>query len=137
MELLPSLATTVPLAAVLIGGALGYVSGRLLETRKQLALQKAQAYADYLNALGTAAINPGAAANGRAVDAKTRICVYGSPGVLQALAAFERAGARAIGEAGQSAVTQLVREMRTDMGISGSQVDEGDLQTVLFGLEHR
>lgn len=135
MQLLPRLATVVPLAAVLIGAALGYASARLLEARKQLTLQKGQAYADYLKALAIAATDRWEAAVGQAADAKTRICIYGSPSVVRALSAFERAGAKVIGEAGRGAVAQLVMAMRTDVGVSRAQVDEGDLHMVLFGPE--
>jgi membrane protein DedA with SNARE-associated domain len=47
MSVWPSLTVIVPLLGALVAAALGYVSGRLLETRKQLILQKGQAYADY------------------------------------------------------------------------------------------
>jgi hypothetical protein len=43
-----SLTAIIPIIGALIAGSLGYLSGRLLETRKQLNLQKGQAYADYL-----------------------------------------------------------------------------------------
>jgi hypothetical protein len=134
MQLLTGLSTAIPLAAVLIGAALGYVSGRLLETRKQLTLQKGQAYADYLKALAMAATDrKSTSAVGLAADAKTRVCIYGSPAVVRALAGFEQAGARVAGETGQAAVAQLVKTMRADMGVSGAKIEEGDLRMVLFG----
>jgi len=136
-QLLSGLPAAIPLAAVLIGAALGYVSGRLLEMRKQLTLEKGQAYADFLKALATAATDRKAGAVGMAADAKTRICIYGSPRVVRALSGFERAGAKAANEAGQAAVAQLVKAMRADMGVSGAQVDEADLHMVLFGSERR
>ena len=133
MQLLSSFGAAVPLVAVLIGAVLGYLSGRLLETQKQLTLKKGEAYADYLKALATAATNGPAAAVGPAADAKTRICIYGSPSVVRALSAFERTGARVVGDEGQAAVTQLVRAMRADTGVAGSRIEEDHLQMVLFG----
>jgi hypothetical protein len=136
MQLLSGLSMAIPLAAVLTGAALGYVSGRLLETRKQLTLEKGRAYADYLKALATAATDrKSTGAVGMAADAKTRICIYGSPAVVRALAGFEEAGARVEGEKGRSAVAQLVKAMRADMGVSGAVVLQADLHMVLFGPE--
>jgi hypothetical protein len=133
-QLLSGLLAAIPLAAVLIGAILGYLSGRPLETRKQLTLQEGQAYADYLKALATAATDrKTTVAVGLAADAKTRICIYGSPDVVRALSGFEQAGARVAGERGQAAVAQLVKAMRADMGVSGAQIAEGDLHMVLFG----
>jgi hypothetical protein len=137
MQMLSSLAAVVPLVAVLIGAGLGYVSGRLLETRKRLTLQKGQAYADYLKALATAATDRVAAALSLAADAKTRICIYGAPSVIQALSAFEQVGAKVSDEAGQTAVAELIRAMRKDIGVTGAQIDERDLHMVLFGPKKR
>jgi hypothetical protein len=131
------LAAVAPLAAVLIGAALGYVSGRLLEKRKQLTLQKGQAYADYLRAHATAATGRKAEAQGQAADAKTRICIYGSAGVVGALSTFERAGANGIDEAGQRAIAQLVKAMCSDTGVAGAKLDDADFHLVLFGPERR
>lgn len=129
------ISASVPIIAVFAGAALGYVSGRLLETRKQLLLQKGQAYADYLRALATAATDPkSSTAQGLAADAKTRICIYGSPIVIRTLGQFERVGARVTGEDGRSAIAQLVKAMRADMDVRGPRIEEADLHLVLFGL---
>lgn len=137
MQLLSGLSAAAPLVAVLIGAALGYLSGRLLETRKQLTFEKGRAYADYLKALATAATDRKAVAVGMAADAKTRICIYGSPAVMRALAGFEQAGARVDGDIGRSAVAQLIKAMRADMGASAGRVYDTDLHMVLFGPERR
>lgn len=94
-------AAAIPVAGVLIGAALGYLSGRQLETRKQLTLQRGQAYADYLKALAMAAAgNDIAGAKQLAADAKARICIYGTPTVIRNLGEFDKAGARAASEPG-------------------------------------
>ncbi len=83
MQSLSALSTALPLLVVLVGGVLGYFSGRLLDNRRQLVLQKGQAYADYLKALANAATaHPTAETLTLATDAKTRICIYGSPAVI-------------------------------------------------------
>ena len=128
------LTTIAPLFAALIAGALGYISGRLLETRKQLILQKGQAYADYLNALAATATDRGStAAIAKATDAKTRICIYGSPSVIHQLSAFERAGAKIVNTESRQVIVHLLAAMRDDMGVLGKQVDQADLHNILFG----
>jgi hypothetical protein len=128
------LATVVPLLGVLVAAGLGYFFGRLLETRKLLTLQKGQAYADYLKALATAA-NPTSSRDvlALAADAKTRVCIYGSPAVIQHLGAFERAGARIESDESRAVVADLVKAMRVDMGVSERRVRQVDLHDILFG----
>jgi hypothetical protein len=83
-----------------------------------LTLQKGQAYADYLKALATAATAPkSSTAVSLATDAKTRVCIYGSPAVIKALGAFEEAGARIIDEGSRRIVANLLAAMRADIGL--------------------
>lgn len=134
----PNLTTIVPIFGALIAAALGYVSGRLLETRKQLILQKGQAYADYLKALATAATDhKSSTAIVLAADAKTRVCIYGSPQVIKELSSFERAGAKIVDAESRRVVARLLVSMRDDMGVSGKPIEETDLHYVLFGPERK
>ena len=134
MPALSQLSAAIPLLGALLVGVIGYLSGRLLETRRQLTLQKGQAYADYLKALAMSATDhKSTEAVPLAADAKTRMCIYGSPAVIAALGAFERAGARIVDEGSQRIVAQLLAAMRADMGLSRGRVDEADLSVVLFG----
>jgi hypothetical protein len=128
------LTTIAPLLGALVAAALGYIFGRLLETRKQLTLQKGQAYADYLKALAMAA-NQSSSKDilALAADAKTRVCIYGAPAVIQHLAAFERAGARIESDESRAVVADLVKAMRIDMGIADGRVRQTDLHDILFG----
>jgi hypothetical protein len=120
--------------AVIIGGLLGYLSGRLLEFRKQLVLQKGQAYGDYLRALATSAVLQGPRDSIlAATDAKVRICIYGSPEVAEKLALFEAAGAKIIDDAGKAAISNLVVAMRKDVGAGRIGVGAQQLQLILFG----
>lgn len=129
-----SLSAVVPLLGVLIAAALGYLSGRSLETRKQLNLQKGQAYADYLGALATAASDRKAALT-RATEAKTRICIYGSARVIEQLSSFEREGAKIESVDSRRIVAQLISLMREDMGALGGRIDDLHVHNVLFGAE--
>eukprot|EP01039_Chlorochromonas_danica_P012612 gene12612-14477_t len=137
MQPISELSTVLPLVAVIVGAAFGYVSGRQLESRKLVLLQKGQAYADYLKALATTATDrKSSAVMGLAVDAKTRVCIYGSSKVIRALGNFEEAGAYVARESGRAAIAQLIQAMRADLGERGSGVAESDLHLVLFGPEN-
>src|SRR5258708_32423801 len=129
-----ALSDLVPLFGVLVAAGLGYLFGRLLETRKQLSVQRGQAYADYLRALAATAIqNRSKDTLALAADAKTRVCIYGSSGVIQHLGAFERAGARIESDQSRAVVANLVKAMRRDMGVRGDDVPQADLHAILFG----
>jgi len=132
--MLSGLSLVTPLVGVLVAGVLGYFSGRLLETRKQLILQKGQAYADYLRALATAATDHKSTISmALAADAKTRICVYGSAGVLRQLSAFEQIGAKIESADARRIIAHLLKAMRDDVGVSRRRIEETHLHYVLFG----
>jgi hypothetical protein len=112
----------------------GYASGVLQENRKQLTLQKGQAYADYLRALAIAATgSQSKEATSLAAEAKTKICIYGCLAVIKQLSAFEQAGAKIVSDESRTIVAHMLKAMRRDMGASGSQVEEADLHYILFG----
>ena len=111
------------------------MSGRLLETRKQLNNQKAQAYADFLKALAASARQDVSEETlSLAADAKTRICIYGARSVVRQLARFERTGAQIVTNESRTAVANLIGSMRRDMGSVGGEVSEDDLHNILFGV---
>lgn len=134
MQSMAGFAAIVPLVGILIGTALGYFSGRLLETQKQLTLQKGQAYADYLKALATAATQSRSREIlSLAADAKTRICIYGSRAVIRQLGIFEKSGAKIESAESRAVVSDLIKVMRRDMGVFGDAVSQTDLHDILFG----
>src|SRR4051794_7300139 len=99
MEKLPALLTTLlPVLGVIIGASLQYFFSKSGEKRKQLEALKTQAYVDYLRSVAQVAQLERGASSKRAealaasADAKTRICIYGSAKVIDALASFEKAG---------------------------------------------
>ena len=128
----------LPLVGVALGAGLQFVLGRSLETDRQLMVQKGQAYADYFKAVALAATKGRVAeANGLAADAKTRICIYGSPSVVKRLAEFERSGAIIESEESQVAIAELLREMRADMTRGAPQLDQEALRWALFERSRR
>lgn len=134
MAIEPVLLTASSLAGVALGAGLQYLVGRDLETRKQLALQRSQSYIDYFKAVALAA------RDGRtkeilsaAADAKTRICIYGSPTVIDHLHEFEASGASTSSPRGKEAIVALLRAMRSDIGKASQSVSNHTLEGILLG----
>jgi len=123
---------------LIIGAALQYMFTRHLDYQRHHRNLRTIAYTDYLKAISDSAHvvqrqSPEAREIvAKAADAKTRICLYGSKGVVTALAEFERTGAAMKTDAQVSAFSNLVSEMREDSGVK-IQAPINDLQTILFG----
>src|SRR6266404_2056543 len=105
----------LPLLGVVIGATMQYWLSRSAESRKQLQLLQSQSYVDYLRAV-TKAAHAGShdavmSANAEAADAKARLAVYGTSGVIAALARFEDAGAVLDNPRTTAAFVALVGEM--------------------------
>lgn len=124
----------LPLAGVLIGAGLQYLSSTSLERGKHLSSLKAAAYADYFRAVSSLATQgrSGAAVSALA-DAKSRMCLYGSPRVLARLAQLERHGANLASPDARTAILDVVSEARKDTTSSGASVADADLSLILFG----
>ncbi len=134
MLALTGLNTVAPLVGLVAGAALQYIFGRTLEARKQLALQRGQAYADYFRSMSASAtLGVTKETLSLATDAKTRICIYGSPNVVRRLADFERAGAVVAPGEGHAAVIGLLKAMRKDVGVDGAPIGDDDLRHAVFG----
>jgi hypothetical protein len=121
-----------PLLGVVLGATMTYLFARSAESRKQLQLLQSQCYVDYLRAV-TKAAHAGShdavmSANVEAADAKARLAVYGTSGVIAALARFEEAGAVIDNPRTRAAFVALVGAMREKQG--KAQAD--DLSLVLF-----
>src|SRR5438105_2546273 len=89
--------TIFALIGITVGAVLTFFLTRRQESEKHRRLMVTQAYADYLCGVAeSASLNlesNEAQINAQIADAKARICLYGSPEVVSALAAFEKAGA--------------------------------------------
>ena len=119
---------------VIVGSSIQYLAGRTLETRKQLGQQRAQAYADYFQAVAVIATKGRSAeALTRAIDAKTRICMYGSAKAISMLSEFEQNGATAATNEGRVVLARLMREVRRDLTSSAADIRGDELADVLFG----
>ena len=124
----------LPLAGVLIGAGLQYLSSTSLERRKHLSSLRAAAYADYFRAVSSLATEGrSSAAVSALADAKSRICLYGSPSVLTRLAQLERNGANLASPEARTAILYVVAEARKDTTFNGASVADADLSVILFG----
>ncbi len=134
MEAQSLLLPLVSLGGVIVGGGLQFLSGRSLESRKQLALQRSQSYVDYFKAVSLLAHGQGnKEALSLAADAKTRICLYGSRDVIEHLRRFDDAGATINSPEAQTVIIGLLKAMRQDVGKDNQAPDAEALRRVLFG----
>ncbi|MFN5083730.1 MAG: hypothetical protein ACK5WW_10665 [Brevundimonas sp.] len=126
----------LPLLGVCIGAALQFLASKTLERSKHLTGQRASAYADYFQAVSDLAVT---GRNEKAVtalaNAKSRICLYGSPRVIACLGRLERHGASLSSPDARRAVLELVGEARRETAPSLRSVRTDDLRLVLFGPE--
>jgi hypothetical protein len=127
------LLAVLPLAGVVIGAALQFWISRTTERDKQIDSLRSQAYVDYLRAVAASAHLRSDEdlrdADRDAADAKSRIAVYGSAPVINALARFEEAGAIIRPGPPSRAFVALVMSMRCTAQV----VAERELEVVLLG----
>ncbi|WP_304180209.1 hypothetical protein [Phenylobacterium aquaticum] len=133
MQVSGFLSGLIPVVTLLIGAGLQFLSTHSLDSGKQLRLERGQAYADYFRALSISAVKgKSLEAQTLATDAKTRICVYGSPAVVNRLADFERLGAMVGGAESRTAIAELLKAMRRDMDGRARSLDTAALDRVIF-----
>ncbi|ACD90801.1 conserved hypothetical protein [Chlorobium limicola DSM 245] len=126
------------LIGVAIGAGLQFLISRSFETRKHMVTLRTQAYIDYISCV---AESGNQRANdkqffeilSKAADAKTRIAIYGSSAVLQALAQFEKG--KPVIDSAESAnrFLNLVSVMRSENINKNDLINTDDLKLVLFG----
>ena len=138
------LPAVLALAGVVVGAclqaSLAFLFGRRAEAIKVALAARVTAYADFTRSVSgiAEAQQAGDAAAQRIastmlMDAKTRIALYGSPGVVHALAQFWRAGARLSTPAQLAAFTGLVAAMRADSVTVHQGARDDDLAMILLG----
>lgn len=133
-----SVTAILSLTGVLLGAGLQYYFGRALEGRKQLALQRSQAYVDYFRALAGTAQHGGTKDNlAQAADAKVRVCIYGSPEVIRRLSAFEATGAAINSPESAKLILGLLSAMRKDTGMSDDGIGQPDFHNIVLGPKFR
>jgi len=134
-----ALTALLPVLGVVIGASLQFFFSRFGERRKQLEILRSQAYVDYLRSVAQIAQIDRADHKKRveflaaAADAKTRICVYGSAKVVDALAAFEKGGPALDSSDSLARFLVMCNEMRQQSFGTSEFVQAENLAMVLFG----
>jgi hypothetical protein len=117
---------------IAVGAGLQYLFTSFLEERKHRRSLQTAAYSDYIRAVAQAAhmnLNSDEAElRSRLADAKTRICLYGSPEVVTRLAEFENQGGVIGNDVQREAFMSVILTMR-----GKSQLQASQLELVLLG----
>ncbi len=136
------IAPLLSLLGVMAGASLQYYFSRSTEARKQLMMSRTTAYVDFIRATAGIALYQ---RRGNAekedenialmTDAKTRIAVYGSKPVVEALAAFWRGGAALNSPERLHAFVVVCQRMREDSTAKEEPVLDKELSQLLFGAD--
>ncbi len=130
------------LAGIAIGASLtSFFARRTNETKHYLELGT-QAYVDFMKSTAALAIaqkNKNVEkefdATAQLADAKARICIYGSAGVIKDLAAFWRNGAQLDSPERYSAFVRLAQAMRKSGIMMKQPVPNADIAQLLVGSD--
>lgn len=132
----------IGLLGVVVGIALQFFFTARMERTRHLRDLRTTAYADYLRAVAENAhrqvlLDVGEVGQilARAAEAKSRICVFGTKPVLNALRAFEEGGAALASAEGMNNFARLMRTMRQDVAGRRGALPDGLLDPILFGSE--
>jgi len=141
--------TNVGTYIAIVGSLLGVIVGAFLQSHflrrnqkdTRIAEWRNTAYSDFLNTVAQVAT---AQRHGkrdavleqlaRLSDAKSRICVYGDPAVIRAIAEFWGKGAPLQTEGEILAYTKVCLEIRKSVGVS-SALRSPDISQLLFNID--
>lgn len=137
--------TALTFVAAGLGAIIGALLARRNEQFKHVQELRAAAYADFLRGFAKAcrAQLDGSGDSRREeelegrmllADSRSRIAIYGSPGVLRSLAKFTNHGTQTETPEGMRSFAELCSLMRGHDGAK-SVVSVDDIETVLFGVE--
>jgi len=108
---------------LITGAILQYYFTRHLENQRHYRVLRTQAYMDYLKCVCEQAqlivqnkSNDNKEIFARTVDAKARICLYGTKNTIEAFSKFEKLGATLNTPERRRAFCNMVSNMRTDSG---------------------
>jgi len=121
---------------VIVGALLQYLFTRHLENHRHLREIKTKLYTDYMLTISENANSKqrDSSLKVRMADAKSRVCLYASPEVIDAFAKFDSLGSSLKSKEQRTAFIDIVRLMRIDSGIKGS-IKTSSIQRVLLGNE--
>ncbi|HBM86935.1 MAG: hypothetical protein P1U69_13650 [Parvibaculaceae bacterium] len=134
--MLPYLNVVLPIATLIAGAVMQHWLSKSNQKSQEATLRQQQAYVDYLAASVGAKYqsnSPKKDSLAALIDAKLRVSVYGSKGVIEKLASFEKGGARLDNDTSIANYLKLVVEMRKTTNVDPSGGSTLDLETILFG----
>ena len=144
MDTISSLVIAIlPIMGVIIGASLQYVFSKSSESRRHLATLRTQSYIDYLRCVAEikkiGRNNPKVRKEilAKAADAKTRMSVYGSLTVIEALASFEKAGAVIDSPHAEELFLALCNAIRQESIGKSEKIEFEALKLILFGPEDK
>jgi hypothetical protein len=136
-----------PILGILIGATLNYLFTKFLEDKKHRQNLRTQAYIDYMKCVCESAQSPGNYLPKEIrdiriglVDAKSRICLYGSRETIRTFSIFENYEAKLSSAEGKTAYVDMIVSMRRD---SGNLLDiftktqSKEIELVLLGKPER
>lgn len=138
-----ALAVALPLVGIVVGAILQYFFSHFTERRKELRKLRSEAYVDYLRSVSESPRLPAGDATAlreflvKLTEAKTRLCVYGSAKVIDALADIEAGGAKIATPEQVALFLRIVQVMREDSAADRRTPKVENLRTVLMGDQRR
>ena len=138
METLPLILSSVlPLLGVILGAFMHSYLSRTDNAQKHLQELRVTAYTDYLQCVAENASSRARLGDpellARITDSKTRIAVFGSPNVVEALSRFESAGPVIDSTEKERLFLAIAEQMRADSALKSDGTESGDLKMILFG----
>jgi hypothetical protein len=126
--------------AVVIGASLQYIFTRYLENQRYRREQRTKAYLDFLKTASEQERStlppdsPGfALLTAQLLDARYRVCLYGSEKAIHAFAVFQELGSNTATPEQRAAWVGMMAAMRDDTGDTSSLETQGDMKMVLMG----
>jgi hypothetical protein len=133
----PLLTVALPLAGVVVGALLQYCFNHFTERRKELRRLRSEAYVAHLHCVSESPRGDDGARVElltKLTEAKTRIRVYGSTKVINALANFEVGGARITTPAQKNLFLHIIQAMRIDSaGVRHTKLE--NIKKIFLGTE--
>ncbi|MDD5087278.1 MAG: hypothetical protein PHI18_00570 [bacterium] len=131
-----------PVVGFLVGTLMQAVFAQKMERQKRNAELIASAFSDFVEGIARAKfavqsedLSEQLEALSLQTEAKVKLCVYGSPSVVQALASLERTSMKMSDPNAANALISVCRTVRNEVYKKKHAVDDADIQVILFGTQ--
>jgi len=125
------------LVGLIVGATLQYRFNRAIEVRRQVIMARTECYVDYIRCVSQHAFqakDPVKAAkwNAQVLNARARICIYGSHDVIRALARVERRRDPVLSDTYLEQIVDVLAAMRAQSDERQPRGLRGELKAALF-----